>query len=102
MRSRLPALAVRNVGRNRRRSAITLVALFVCVMMVMALRGVVDGASAVMVSDVVDGRSGAIQIHKAGYVDSIEAVPTSLNLAYSPELLANQSQVRLARRFLRK
>ncbi|MFT3840646.1 MAG: FtsX-like permease family protein [Myxococcaceae bacterium] len=94
MRSRLPALAIRNVGRNRRRSAITLVALFVCVMMVMALRGVVDGASALMVSDVVDGRSGAIQIHKAGYVDSIEAVPTSLNLPYDPALIAKVKTVK--------
>jgi putative ABC transport system permease protein len=86
--SRLPALAVRNVGRNRRRSAVTLLALFVCVMMVMALRGTIDGAAALMVSDVVDGRSGALQIHKKGFVDNIEAMPTGLNLPYDEALRA--------------
>ncbi len=86
--SRLPALAVRNVGRNRRRSAITILAIFVCVMMVMALRGTIDGAAVLMASDAIEGRSGAIQIHKKGFVDNIEAVPTSINLPYTPELLA--------------
>jgi putative ABC transport system permease protein len=85
--NRLPALAVRNVGRNRRRSLITGVAIFVCVVMVMLLRGFIDGTQALMEGDIVEGRSGALQIHKKGYVDNIEAVPTRLNIPYSDELL---------------
>src|SRR5256885_6902041 len=85
--SRLPALAVRNVGRNRRRSLITGVAIFVCVVMVMLLRGFIDGTQALMEGDIIEGRSGALQIHKKGYVDNIEAVPTRLNIPYSQELL---------------
>jgi putative ABC transport system permease protein len=88
MSSRLPRLAVRNVGRNRRRSLITGVAIVVAVTMVMLLRGFVDGMSALMVADVVEGRSGALQVHKKGYVDSIESVPTRLNVPYTPELVA--------------
>jgi putative ABC transport system permease protein len=85
--SRLPALAVRNVGRNRRRSLITGVAIFVCMVAVMLLRGFVDAAQALMEADVIEGRSGALQVHKKGYVDNIEAVPTRLNIPYSKELI---------------
>ncbi|MBL8953037.1 MAG: ABC transporter permease [Myxococcaceae bacterium] len=86
--SRLPALAARNVGRNGRRSLITGAAITVAVIMVMLLKGFVSGAAGLMVADVVEGRSGAIQVHKKGYVDSIESVPTRLNIPYTPELIA--------------
>jgi len=86
--SRLPALAARNVGRNRRRSLITGAAITIAVIMVMLLKGFVAGAASLMVADVVEGRSGALQIHKKGYVDSIESVPTRLNIPYTPELIA--------------
>lgn len=91
--SRLPALAVRNVGRNRRRSLITGVAIVIAVVMVMLLKGFVDGAGELMVADVVEGRSGALQVHRKGYVDSIESVPTRLNLPYTPELVAKMKAV---------
>lgn len=91
--SRLPALAVRNVGRNRRRSVITGVAIVIAVIMVMLLKGFVDGAGALMTADVVEGRSGALQVHKKGYVDSIESVPTGLNMPYTPELVAKMKAV---------
>ncbi|MBK7857549.1 MAG: ABC transporter permease [Archangiaceae bacterium] len=91
--SRLPALAVRNVGRNRRRSLITGVAIVIAVVMVMLLRGFVDGAASIMVADVVEGRSGALQVHKKGYVDSIESVPTRLNMPYTPALVAQMKAV---------
>jgi putative ABC transport system permease protein len=91
--SRLPALAVRNVGRNRRRSLITGVAIFICMVMVMLLRGFIDAAQSLMEADVVEGRSGALQVHKKGYVDSIEAVPTRLNVPYSGELIAKMKAV---------
>ena len=91
--SRLPALAVRNVGRNRRRSLITGVAIVIAVIMVMILKGFVDGAGALMTADVVEGRSGALQVHKKGYVDSIESVPTGMNMAYTPELVAKMKAV---------
>jgi putative ABC transport system permease protein len=91
--SRLPALAVRNVGRNRRRSLITGVAIVVAVVMVMLLRGFIDGAGAIMVADVVEGRSGALQVHKKGYVDSMESVPTRLNMPYTSELMAKMKAV---------
>ncbi len=91
--SRLPALAARNVGRNRRRSVITGAAITIAVIMVMLLKGFVAGAANLMVADVVEGRAGALQVHKKGYVDSIESVPTRLNIPYTPELIARIEKV---------
>lgn len=86
--SRLPSLAIRNVGRNRRRTLITGLAIFVCVTLVIVLKGFITGAQDLMLADVVEGRTGALQIHKKGYVDNIEAVPTRMNMPYTPELIA--------------
>jgi putative ABC transport system permease protein len=86
--SRLPRLAVRNVARNKRRSAITLLAVLVGVAMVLLLRGVAEGFFDVMVENVVKGRTGALQVHRKGYVDSVEANPLALHMPYSPELVA--------------
>lgn len=86
--SRLPRLAARNVGRNRRRSLVTGVAIVICVAMVVVLKGFIVGVSDLMVADVVEGRSGALQVHKKGFVDNIEAVPTRMHIPYTPELVA--------------
>lgn len=86
--SRLPSLAIRNVGRNRRRTLITGAAIFVCVTLVIVLKGFITGAQDLMLADVVEGRTGALQIHKKGYVNNIEAVPTGMNVPYTPELMA--------------
>lgn len=86
--SRLPRLAVRNVGRNRRRSVITALTIVFGVAMVVTARGVIWGMQRMMIADTVEGRLGALQVHRRGYVDSIDSVPLSLNFAYSDELLA--------------
>lgn len=91
--SRLPKLAARNVGRNRRRSLITAMAIIVCVGMVVLLKGFIDGVRGLMIADIVEGRAGALQVHKKGFVDNIEAVPTRLNVPYTPELVAKMKAV---------
>jgi putative ABC transport system permease protein len=85
--SRLPAMAARNVGRNRRRSAITGIAILFGVLAILFLRGFIEGTQKLMTDDVVKGRSGALQIHKKGFIDSKEASPTSLNMPYDQALL---------------
>lgn len=80
-------MAARNVGRNRRRSAITGVAILFGVFAVLILRGFIEGTQTLMTDDVVKGRSGALQIHKKGFMDSKEASPTSLNIPYDEGLL---------------
>lgn len=83
----LLSLAVRNVRRNRRRSAITLGAIILGVTSAVVLRGFSEGFLNLVVDDVVNGRVGALQVHRAGYLDSAESVPLDLDLPHSPELL---------------
>lgn len=94
MSSRLPKLAVRNVGRNRRRSVITGVTIVFGVAMVLVVRGFTAGAAKMMVDDVVQGRVGALQVHKAGYLENADSVPTRLNLPYDEALRGKMLAVR--------
>lgn len=86
--NRLPSLAVRNVGRNRRRTLITGITIAFGVMMIVFVQGLNHGLTGAFSDDVVRGRVGALQVHRAGFVDNTDAVPTRLNLPYSPELVA--------------
>ncbi len=86
--SRLPRLAIRNVGRNRRRTFITALTIAFGVSMVISVRGVMWGLQSMMISDTVEGRLGALQVHRVGYLEAIDSVPLTLNLPYTPELLA--------------
>ncbi|MFL5349258.1 MAG: ABC transporter permease [Hyalangium sp.] len=81
-------LAVRNVARNRRRSLITLSAVLLGVTAVLVTRGIMDGFLRMVVDDVVQGRTGALQIHPAGYMASIEALPLEPSLPYDEALLS--------------
>jgi putative ABC transport system permease protein len=93
MSSRLPKLALRNVGRNRRRSLITGVTIVFGVAMVLIVRGFTGGMAKMMTEDVVQGRAGAIQVHRAGYLDNADSVPLKLNLPYSDGLRAKMASV---------
>ncbi len=73
--SPFPRLAVRNVARNRRRSLVTLAAVLLGVTAVLVSRGITDGFLRLMVDDVVRGRTGALQVHAVGYMDSVDALP---------------------------
>lgn len=81
-------MAARNVGRNRRRSAITAVAIVFGVVAVLVLRGFIEGVQLLMTEDVVKGRSGALQVHRRGFLDSKEASPIALNMPYDEAVLA--------------
>lgn len=85
--SRLPRLAVRNVGRNRRRSLITALTIVFGVAMVVTARGVMFGLQRMMITDTVEGRLGALQVHRLGYLDNVDSVPLTLNFSYSEALL---------------
>ena len=85
--SRLPRLAARNVARNRRRSRITLAAILLGVAAAVLLRGVNGGFVDFMIRDVVETRTGALQIHRAGYVDSNEGMPLELSMPADPAFI---------------
>ena len=86
-------LAARNLLRNRRRTAITLAAMIIGVGVMVVLRGFINGQQHMMIENIIDGRLGAVQVHKAGYVKNVLTSPLTLDLADSPELRAKLAAI---------
>jgi putative ABC transport system permease protein len=91
---RLISLAARNLSRNRRRTAISLVALIVGVGVMIALRGFINGQQRTILENVVNGQLGSVQVHKAGYLANVLGSPLDLDMADTPELRAKIAAVR--------
>ncbi|MBK7857548.1 MAG: ABC transporter permease [Archangiaceae bacterium] len=79
-------LAVRNLRRNQRRTAITLVAMVVGVTGMVGLRGFINGQQDVLLENIIKGRLGAVQVHRTGYVKNVLTSPLQLDMADTPEL----------------
>lgn len=86
-------LAARNLLRNRRRTVITLAAMIIGVGVMVVLRGFINGQQEVMTRNIIDGRLGAVQVHKAGYVKNVLTSPLSLDMADTPELRAKLAAI---------
>ncbi len=82
----LTQLAVRNLKRNRRRTAITLLAMIVGVGVMVCLRGFINAQQASMVENIVQGRLGAVQVHRTGYVKNVLTSPLKLDMDDTPSL----------------
>ena len=85
---RLFLLALRNVMRNRRRTWVTLAALVVGVGGAVCVRGLLDGLQNATVETVVLGQTGAIQIHRKGYLENVLASPLNLTVPADEAFLA--------------
>ena len=72
-------IALRNVLRNRRRSLITLSAVFLAVGIMTMVRGVLNGLQASIREAVIATQTGALQVHKKGFSKSLQA-PIDLDL----------------------
>lgn len=73
-------IAVRNVMRNRRRTLITLAALVIGVGVMVSVRGVLNGLQGSLVDNVVKGQTGALQVHRKGYLANVLASPLTLDM----------------------
>lgn len=80
------ALALRNIGRNKARSALTIGAITFSVAMTILLSSMVSGMRNMMMDDIILGRTGAIQVHRAGYFDSRDNQPLELDMEHGGEL----------------
>lgn len=78
----LLSMAIRNVMRNRRRTAITLAALAIGVTAVGSIRGLLNGLQGAIVRGTVEGTVGAIQVHKTGYLANVMSTPLSLDFEF--------------------
>lgn len=84
----LLTLAVRNLRRNRRRSAITLAALVLGTTAMMGAKGFINGIQRMFLDNVVSGQVGALQVHRTGYLANVLSSPLTIDMADSPELRA--------------
>lgn len=84
----LLSLALRNVTRSRSRSALTIGALFFGVAMSLILSAFVMGVGESLVSETIESRVGAIQVHRAGYFEKRDRQPLTFNLPQSADFEA--------------
>lgn len=89
---RLLALGVRNLRRNRGRSAITSASLLVGVAMMIFGQGLLNGVQRGVVEDAVLSKIGAIQIYRAGYLEAEQDL-LSFDLPDDPALIARLRSV---------
>jgi putative ABC transport system permease protein len=73
--SDLLKVAFRNVGRNKRRTFITIITVFLGVVVATATRGLLNGLQDEIRSNLTRKMHGDLQIHKVGYQDSLETNP---------------------------
>jgi putative ABC transport system permease protein len=74
----LVKVAIRNVARNKRRTLITIVTVFIGVVVATATRGLLDGLQEEIKSNLTRKMYGDLQIHQRGYQDSLESQPYKL------------------------
>ena len=74
-------IALRNLSRYKRRSLLTISLIAFGVVFVLVFVAVTASIKDFMIAQITDSYLGDLQIHRAGYVVSIESLPLDLNLA---------------------
>ena len=77
---RIFKIAIRNLMRYKRRTLLTSLLITLGVLMVILFSGLSGSFKAMMISQITDANLSQIQIHKKGYVSSMDAIPLNLNL----------------------
>lgn len=77
---RLIKIALRNLLRYKRRTILTMSLITIGVAFVLVFVSVTASFKAMMVGEITDSMLGHIQVHKKGYVASIDNLPLNLNL----------------------
>ena len=76
-------IAIRNLLRYKRRTMLTSLLIVIGVCMVVLFSGLAGSFKSMMIGIITDSSIGHVQIHKKGYVASIDTLPLNMNL--SPE-----------------
>jgi putative ABC transport system permease protein len=79
-------VSLRNVGRNKRRSLITIITVFIGVVVVTGTRGLLNGLQGEFRSALTGKVHGDLQIHRQGYQDSLESNPYNILIRYDDGL----------------
>jgi len=91
-------IALRNLLRYKRRTLLTASLITIGVVFVLVFMAVSGSFKAMMIGQITDAMLGHIQIHKKGYVASIDNLPLNLNLkapavARIEEMMRNQKDI---------
>ncbi len=78
--SRILKIALRNLMRYRRRTLLTTLLITLGVVAVLLFVAVSSSFKSMMISQITDSMLGHLQIHKKGYVSSIDNLPLHLNM----------------------
>ena len=78
--TRIFKIAVRNLMRYKRRTLLTALLITLGVLMVILFSGLSGSFKAMMIGQITDANLSQIQIHKKGYVSSMDSMPLNLNL----------------------
>jgi putative ABC transport system permease protein len=73
-------IALRNLARQRRRTLLVLLAVGLGVTAVVGVRGFLNGLQSSLVLGFAEGTIGAIQVHRAGFLQSVDAAPLTPNI----------------------
>jgi putative ABC transport system permease protein len=79
-------VSLRNVGRNKRRSLITIITVFIGVVVVTGTRGLLNGLQGEFRSALTGKVHGDLQIHRRGYQDSLESNPYNILIPFDETL----------------
>lgn len=82
----LVRLALRNLARNRRRTLLALAAISVGVAAMVAFQGLLNAQRQMMIGNLVNGQTGSVQVHRAGYMSNVQGLPLSMDMADTEEL----------------
>ncbi len=86
---KLLKMALRNLLRYRRRTALTSLLIVIGVVSVLLFIAVAGSFKSMMIGQITDSMLGHLQIHRRGYVASIESLPLNLNM---PATLVQRAQ----------
>lgn len=73
-------MAIRNLMRYKRRTLLTALLITVGVLTVILFSGLAGSFKEMMIGQITDSNLAQMQIHKKGYVSSIDSMPLNLNL----------------------
>jgi len=79
--TRIFSLSLRNLARYKRRSLLTGLLIVLGVAAVVVFGGVAESFKNLMIGEITDSMLAHLQIHRRGYVSSIDNLPLTLNLA---------------------
>lgn len=75
-------IASRNIRRDFRRTAITIITIVIGVFVIVLARGILKGFQNETKVQVIESRTGDIQIHKTGYRETLNILPLDLSVRF--------------------